>query len=192
MSGKSYQIVAQHFRHLLPKVRSGLFNWSGLAIQEIWIVPVQLAEETCIRTSGNRYNPEIPVGWMNFWYLYAEGSENPCIFLCTWEEQACFKVWGHDLKHLCPYSYPLPSTDCDLFWRTGENVILHMVQFSIACLFHGQHSLMNSLLITPCLAICVHQVTQIASCPYYHCYFFKILIKIPFIFDHQPFLLHSV
>ncbi|KFP29529.1 putative cation-transporting ATPase 13A4, partial [Colius striatus] len=27
MSGKSYQIVAQHFRHLLPKVRSGLFNW---------------------------------------------------------------------------------------------------------------------------------------------------------------------
>ncbi|KFZ59001.1 putative cation-transporting ATPase 13A4, partial [Podiceps cristatus] len=27
MSGKSYQIVAQHFRHLLPKVRSALFNW---------------------------------------------------------------------------------------------------------------------------------------------------------------------
>ncbi|KFO94121.1 putative cation-transporting ATPase 13A4 [Buceros rhinoceros silvestris] len=32
MSGKSYQIVAQHFRHLLPKVRAGLFNWSRLAI----------------------------------------------------------------------------------------------------------------------------------------------------------------
>ncbi|NXT27545.1 AT134 ATPase, partial [Syrrhaptes paradoxus] len=33
MSGKSYQIVVQHFRHLLPKVRSGLFNWSRLAIR---------------------------------------------------------------------------------------------------------------------------------------------------------------
>lgn len=33
MSGKSYQIIAQHFSHLLPKVRSGLFNWGRLANQ---------------------------------------------------------------------------------------------------------------------------------------------------------------
>lgn len=33
MSGKSYQVVAQYFSHLLPKVRYRLFNWSRLANQ---------------------------------------------------------------------------------------------------------------------------------------------------------------
>lgn len=74
-------------------------------------------------------------------------------------------------------------------------MVLHSMQFSMTCLFHGKDSLMNYLLVNPCLVVCVHQVTQIthqASCPYCDCYFFKILIKIPFIFDHHPFLLWSL
>lgn len=82
-----------------------------------------------------------------------------------------------------------------MFWRIGENMVLHSKQFSISCLFYGKDSLMNSFLVNPCLVICVHQVTEMthqASCPYCGCYFFKILIKIPFIFEHQPFLLWSL
>lgn len=67
-------------------------------------------------------------------------------------------------------------------------MVLHSMQFGMICQFTGKDSIMNYFLVNPCLVICVHLINDTPGLmSKMSLLFFQI--KIPFIFDPQPFLL---
>lgn len=67
-----------------------------------------------------------------------------------------------------------------------EKMVLHSMQFGMICQFNVKDSIMNYLLVNLCLVISVHLINDTPGLKS-ELLFFQI--KIPFIFDPQPFLL---